>query len=208
MSSEPSLTARGAATRERLLRAAEAELGAGDGLLEVAAVAARADVSVGLLYRYFGSKAGLVAAVVEGFYDRLHEQVADTDPAPEATWAEREHKRMELLVAFHYEEPLARVILSRLFREPDVAAVEARRISRLVDDTARNITAGQRLGELPADLDPRTVGSIIIGGFRVAMGEALTRSERPDAEVLVDQLWRYMRGGVRFGGAAAERAAH
>lgn len=203
MSDEPLLTRRGAATRERLLHAAEAELTQRDGALEVASVAARAEVSVGLLYRYFGSKAGLVAAVVENFYDRLHAEVADTDPAPDADWAERERKRLELSVAFHYREPLAAVVLSRLSREPEVAGVEVRRIGRLVEDAAKNVTAGQRRGELPGDLDPRTVGAMLIGGFRVAMGEALTRRERPDPDRLVEELWRFVVNGVRFTNAAS-----
>lgn len=203
MSDEPLLTRRGAATRERLLHAAEAELTQRDGALEVASVAARAEVSVGLLYRYFGSKAGLVAAVVENFYDRLHAEVADTDPAPDADWAARERKRLELSVAFHYREPLAAVVLSRLSREPEVAGVEVRRIGRLVEDAAKNVTAGQRRGELPGDLDPRTVGAMLIGGFRVAMGEALTRRERPDPDRLVEELWRFVVNGVRFTNAAS-----
>lgn len=201
MSVESSLTHRGAATRERLLQAAAAELIERDGALEVASVAARAEVSVGLLYRYFGSKAGLVAAVVESFYDRFHAEVADTDPAPAADWASRERKRLELSVAFHYREPLAAVVLSRLSRAPEVAAVEVRRIGRLVEDAAKNVTAGQRRGELPPELDPRTVGAMLIGGFRVAMGEALTRRRRPDAEALVEELWRFVVNGVRFTGA-------
>jgi AcrR family transcriptional regulator len=198
MSAEPALTRRGAATRERLLQAAEAELVERDGALEVASVAARTEVSVGLLYRYFGSKAGLIAAVVESFYDRFHAEVADTDPAPAADWAARERKRLEFSVAFHYREPLAAVVLSRLSREPEVAAVEVRRIGRLVEDAAKNVTAGQRRGELPGDLDPRTVGAMVIGGFRVAMGEALTRARRPDPERLVEELWRFVVNGVRF----------
>ena len=200
MTAEPALTRRGAATRERLLQAAEAELVERDGALEVASVAARAEVSVGLLYRYFGSKAGLVAAVVEDFYDRLHAEAADTDPAPGADWASRERKRLELSVAFHYREPLATVVLSRIAREPEVAAVEVRRIGRLVEDAARNVQAGQRRGELPPDLDARTVGALLIGGFRVAMGEALTRPQRPDPGRLTDELWRFVVNGVRFAG--------
>lgn len=207
MPDEPSLTLRGAATRERLLRAAEAELIERDGALEVASVAARAEVSVGLLYRYFGSKAGLVAAVVESFYDRFHAEVADTDPAPDADWASRERKRLELSVAFYYREPLAAVVLSRLSREPEVAGVEVRRIGRLVEDAAKNVTAGQRRGELPGDLDPRTVGAMLIGGFRVAMGEALTRRPPPDAGRLVEQLWHFVVNGVRFTAAPLERGA-
>ena len=203
MPPDPSLTRRGAATRERLLGAAQAELIERDGVLEVASVAARAEVSVGLLYRYFGSKAGLVAAVVESFYDRFHAEVADTDPAPDADWASRERKRLELSVAFYYREPLAAVVLSRLSRDPEVAGVEVRRIGRLVEDAAKNVAAGQRRGELPANLDSRTVGAMLIGGFRVAMGEALTRRSRPDADALVDELWRFVVNGVRFTGPGA-----
>lgn len=198
MASEPVLTSRGAATRERLLRAAQEELTARDGTLEVASVAARADVSAGLLYRYFGSKAGLVGAVVDDFYDRLHAEVADAVP-PGEDWAARERARLELSVAFHYREPLATVVLSRLLREPEVAGLEARRIGRLVEDAAKSVARSQRRGELPPDLDPRTVGAIVIGAHRVAMGEALTRARRPAPELLVEQLWRFMVAGVGLG---------
>jgi AcrR family transcriptional regulator len=53
-----------------LLRAAAEEL-VEVGELEVAAVARRAGVSVGLPYRYFGTRSGLLIAVVDDFYDRL-----------------------------------------------------------------------------------------------------------------------------------------
>jgi AcrR family transcriptional regulator len=196
------LTRRGAATRRRLLDAAERELVERDGGLEVASVAARADVSVGLLYRYFGSKAGLVAAVVEEFYDRLQAEVMDVDPAPSTDWATRERRRMELSVAFHYREPLAAVILSRLSREPGVAAVEMRRIGRLVEDAARNVASAQRRGEIPRDADARTMGAILLGGFRVAMAEALMRPDRPGERELTDELWRFVVGGVGVAGGA------
>ncbi len=201
---DPVLTRRGAATRQRLLQAAEQELVERDGGLEVASVAARADVSVGLLYRYFGSKAGLVAAVVEAFYDRLQEQVTDVDPAPSTDWATRERRRMELSVGFHYREPLAAVILSRLSREPGVAAVEMRRIGRLVEDAARNVASAQRRGEIRPDADPRTVGAILLGGFRVAMAEALIRPDRPAERELTEELWRFVVGGVGVADARHE----
>jgi len=128
------LTRRGEATRGRLLEAAAAELVERDGQLEVASVAARADVSVGLLYRYFGSKAGLVAAVVEDFYDRLFAETSRArDLADGDDFASRERKRLELSVAFHYRDPLAPVILSRLSREPEVAAAEVARLARAAE---------------------------------------------------------------------------
>jgi AcrR family transcriptional regulator len=204
------LTRRGAATRQRLLDAAEQELVERDGGLEVASVAARADVSVGLLYRYFGSKAGLIAAVVDAFYDRLHAQVTDVDPAPSTDWATRERRRLELSVAFHYRDPLAAVILSRLSREPGVAAVEMRRIGRLVEDAARNVRSASGAAR-SARRRSADDGRDPLGGFRVAMAEALHRPERRARTELTDELWRFVGGGVglahwRRGSARAPRA--
>jgi AcrR family transcriptional regulator len=191
-------TARGAASRSRLLSAAGEELVSRDGQLEVASVAERARVSVGLIYRYFGSRAGLVAAVVDDFYDRLDSAAMAVNPAPDADWAQREHLRTELYVGFHYDEPLAAIILARLGREPDVAAVEARRIARHINLAARNIERGQQGGEIPEDLDPGIAGALVLGGMRQVLGEVLAREEPPPRERVVDEIWRLVVAAVRF----------
>ena len=67
------MTATRIGTPERLIRSAQDELIQTHGLLEMQAVAKRAKVSVGLAYHHFGSKAGLIAAVVEAFYNRLED---------------------------------------------------------------------------------------------------------------------------------------
>ena len=115
-------TPRGVATRARLFEAARSELIERHGRLEVESVARRAGVSVGLIYRHFGSKAGLVSAVVQAFYKRFEDEVISSNPAPGAEWAAREHRRTVRAVAFHYEDPLAPVVLSRLHLDPAVAA--------------------------------------------------------------------------------------
>jgi AcrR family transcriptional regulator len=192
------LTPRGEETRRRLLEAAIAELVERDGALEVASVATRAGVSVGLLYRYFGSKAGLVTAVVDDFYDRLLAEISVAGALKGVDWATRERRRTELSVAFHYREPLAPVLLGRLAREPEVAAREVRRIERLVEDAALNVERGQRRGEIPGDADARMVGAMLIGGYRVAMAEALTRAARPSQHDLTEAIWRFVVHGVGF----------
>lgn len=193
------LTRRGEATRRKLLQAAAAELLDRDGALEVASVATRAGVSVGLLYRYFGSKAGLVAAVVDDFYDRLLEAVAQAQEGPGqgADWATVERRRLECSVAFHYSEPLAPILLSTLSREPEVAGVEVRRIAQIVTDAARSVRRGQRRGDIPDDVDPRFLGAILIGGYRVAIGEAISRAEPPPPEELVEAIWGFVAHGAR-----------
>ena len=188
---------RAAVSRARLLQAAREELIERDGALEVATFAARAGVSVGLLYRHFGSKAGLVSAVVEDFFDRHDAEVMDVNPRPGADWATRERARTELTVRFHYEDPLAAVVLSRLAREPEVAAVEAERVARNVKLAARNIERGQRDGELPADLDPGLVGAMVLGGIRQALTEALSRRRPPRRDAVTEELWRFIVAAVR-----------
>jgi AcrR family transcriptional regulator len=191
-------TERGAASRSRLLAAAAAEMIERDGALEVASVAARARVSVGLIYRWFDSRAGLVAAVVEDFYDRLDAAVFDPDPVPGGDWAERERARTELGVTFHYDEPLAHVVLSRLAGEPQVSAIEAERVQHHVAAATRNLERGQRRGEIPSDLDPELVGAMVLGGMREVLRHALAREPRPPREAVVDELWRFIVAAVRF----------
>jgi AcrR family transcriptional regulator len=166
-------------------------------VLEVGPVAARAGVSVGLIYRHFGSKAGLLAAVVGDFYGRFTDEVLELDPLPGASWAARERRRIELAVAFHYEDPLAKVILGRLARDPEVAAVEARHLRATVMRGARNVAKGQADGEIPNEIDPGIAAALILGGTRQALIEVLSRRERPEAAVVADQLWRLVVAAVR-----------
>src|SRR5438093_13600736 len=95
------------ATRERLVRAAQAELIQCHGHLEMQAVAKRARVSVGLAYHHFGSKAGLIAAVVEAFYSRIDAEVFNDACRPSESWADRERRRIDAYLAFHPDHPLA-----------------------------------------------------------------------------------------------------
>ena len=81
-------------TPDRLVRAAQEELVESHGLLEMQAVAKRAKVSVGLAYHHFGSKAGLIAAVVEGFYNRLEEVAFSPSKLSSPDWAGREKERI------------------------------------------------------------------------------------------------------------------
>jgi len=190
-------SARGLETRRRLLEAAAADLVARGGAAEVASIAARVGASVGLIYRHFGSKAGLLAAVVEDFYDRLDALVFAPGPEPGADWPTDARRRTERDVLFHYAEPLAPVILGHLGREPAVAAVEARRLARQIAGAAASVAWGQRRGEIPADLDPGLAGAMVVGGFRQALGTALARPARPPEAWLVEELWRLVVAAVR-----------
>jgi len=187
-----------AATRAKLLAAAAAEVVAGFGRFEMADVARRAGLSVGLSYHYFGSKAGMLAALVEDFYERYDRIVMQANPLPGGDWGAREQLRLRAMVAFHYAEPLAPIVLARLSAEPEVAAVEARWLERHIDLAAQNIRIGQGRGEIPLEFDAELLGAMVLGGLRQAIGQALSRPRRFTGEELAGQLWNFVAAAVRF----------
>lgn len=182
---------------DRLLAAAAEELCKGDGDCEMGAVARTAGVSVGLAYHYFGSKAGLIAAVVEQFYEAL-DQEAMMAKLGLRDWRERERLRVERSVAFHYRHPLAPIILQRLRREAAVVEIEQARVARQVAEGTRNIISAQRQGTVVADLDPASAAAFTLAGMRALIAQALMLppKERPSERELSDRIWRLIRRAI------------
>jgi len=185
-------------TPERLIRAAEEELVQGRGLLEMQAVAKRAKVSVGLAYHHFGSKAGLIAAVVEGFYDRLEEVAFSPTKLVSLDWAGREKERIAAYISFHYDHPFAPLVVGALSRAAEVLDVEQAFTRRQLIAGAYNLRTGQRDGVISADLDPRFTIALMIGGIRQALVGALTSIHRPDRDELTDKIWIFVAGALRL----------
>ncbi|WP_050406411.1 TetR/AcrR family transcriptional regulator [Bradyrhizobium embrapense] len=187
-------------TRERLLSAAQQELIEGLGHLEMQAVARRAQVSVGLAYHHFGSKAGLIAAVVEDFYERLDQAAFGGARLSARNWADREKARIGAYVAFHYEHPFAPLVIGPLSRAPEVLDVETAFTTRQLAAGARMIEAAQRDGIVPGNLDPHLTIALMIGGIRQALIGALTADRRPDPARLTDDIWAFMAAALRLTG--------
>lgn len=185
-------------TRDRLVRAAQKELIRGHGHLEMQAVAKRAQVSVGLAYHHFGSKAGLIAAVVEAFYVRLDAAAFSGAKLPATSWAEREKARIAAYVAFHYDDPFAPLVIGALSRAPEVLEVETAFTRRQLAAGARMIDAAQRDGIVADDIDPHLTIALMIGGIRQALIGALTGKQRPDPGRLTNDIWTFMAAALRL----------
>jgi AcrR family transcriptional regulator len=195
-------------TRERLVRAAQEELIRNHGHLEMQAVAKRAQVSVGLAYHHFGSKADLIAAVVEEFYSRLDEEVFNDASRPLESWAERERRRIASYIAFHYDHPFAPLVIGALSRAPEVLDVERAFTNRQLAGGARMIEAAQRNGFVPDHIAPYLTIALMIGGIRQALISALISEQRPDPEKLTDEIWAFMAGALRLtAGAGIKKTA-
>lgn len=192
------MSAVGIGTRERLIDAAQEELIQGQGHLEMQAVAKRAQASIGLAYHHFGSKAGLIAAVVEAFYRRLDAAAFSGAKLPSNTWVEREKGRIAAYVRFHYADPFAFLVIGTLSRAPEVRDVEAAFTDRQLAAGALMIEAAQRDNIVAIDISPHLTIALMIGGIRQALIGALMRDRRPDPETLTDEIWAFMVGALRL----------
>jgi AcrR family transcriptional regulator len=191
-------TQKGRATRERLLACARDVAIVNDGHLEIAWVAEAAGVVPSLINRYFGSRAGLVSALLDDFFNRLAAEVINLDLDDQGTWAQHERIRLEKGVRFHYTDPAAVVIYTQLSREPEVALTENRHIETVVRRAAANIRRGQKRGELPPSVDPELAGAAMFGAMQRVMVTALGRTPRPRPDHIVDVLWRQVAAAVEI----------
>lgn len=191
-------TPKGQATRQRLIDCARDHAIAHDGHVEIAGVARAAGVVPSLVSRYFGSRGGLLSALVDDFFDRLHAEVLDRDLDRHGDWAQHERMRLELGVRFHYADPFAAVLYSRLSREPEVAHTESRRIQTVIEHAAANVSRAQRRGELPKHVDPQLAGAAMFGAMTRVMVVALNRSPHPPPQRVVDVLWRQVAASVQI----------
>ncbi|MFT5691200.1 MAG: AcrR family transcriptional regulator [Oceanicoccus sp.] len=189
-------TEKGKATRERLLQVARGLAIANNGHVELAQVALQSGVVSSVVHRYFGSKSGLIMALVDDYYDRFHSKVLELYLNDKGDWAVHERLRLKLGVQFHYDEPLASVLHSTFVRDPVVAKKEAERIDGVIELTARGIKRAQGRGELSIDIDPELAGAAMFGAMQLVFAKALERESRPSVEVLESLLWRQVAASV------------
>ena len=181
--------------RTRIVAAALRELVDGDGDFEMGDVAGRARVSVGLAYHYFGSKAGLISALIKDFHDR-HEAVVNQHFDRSLPWPVREKARLKASIDFLYADPVAPVVMGKLSSSAAVIAIDTGRRSAVAEMAARNIAQGQRNGFIAAAIDPGVAGAAIVGGVNQAVAQAISARERPDPGHLAEQLWGFIAGGL------------
>lgn len=171
---------RPAGETKRLLVAAAGEvLVAHDGELEIADVARRAGVSTALAHYHFGTKAGLLNAVVADFYTRLDDAVIAV-PYEAVTWIERESARIHDLVRFFYDDPVAPLVVNSLQGDPSLGSERLDRAERINRLGALNIAQAQRDGEIDTVYDPALLVSMILGGVMAGLTTALMTKPLPD----------------------------
>ncbi len=183
-------------TRARILESARQLLVDGEGAFEMSWVARAAGVSQGLAYHHFGSKEGLLSAIVNDFYDRIEAAVLMVRLDDIQDWEVRERQRVKSYIDFLISDPLAITIITRLAGTPAVAAVETERWQRLVETGARNMADGQARGSIISTSEPRLLAAMTLGAVRSAVTSEFTSSAATDAAQLADTIWHYVRRGL------------
>lgn len=161
-----------AETRQRLLDAAASVFGR-DGFegARVAQIAEEAGLSVGALYNHYGSKAELLAAVVERHSaEELGRLLAAGPPMGVIDLIADQGRRLD-------HGPLAAPLLVELItasrRDPDAARILLREVSGREELMAELIRFGQAAGDVVSDVDPAVVARFCL---MLGLGSLLLRA--------------------------------
>ncbi len=187
------VTARGEATRRKLLAAAEIEIGEkGFHIASVSSITTRADVGQGTFYLYFHSKDEIFLTLVRDIGARLRKHMAlAVNGAANRIIAER--RGLEAFFEFAHAHPgLYRIVQESQFVDESVFREY---YERLAERYAEDIAAATARGELaPGDAIARAWTIMGIGHF-IGMRWCLWQRQIPPAE-LVDAVMDMIAHGI------------
>jgi len=189
-----------ARTREEIVAAAHAQIAAdGYASASVVAVARRAGVATGSVYRYFPSKADLFVEVFRRAAGRELELIAGIVNRPGPV-RERVAAGVE---AFARRALAAPTLVYALMAEPVDPALEAERLASKAawrDLFAGLLREGFEAGEV-APLDPEVAAAALVGGLQ----EALLLPAGAGHEALVASLVQFSCNAIRDGDGSPQR---
>jgi AcrR family transcriptional regulator len=187
-------------TRQRLMEAAQELIEEGGyGAASVAAIADRAGVAAGTLYRHFASKEELFVEVFRAVCDR--EVEAMRSAAEKMPPGSSHVDRLETVLATFAQRALRRPRLAwALIAEPVDPLVDAERLAyreRYRELTAEALQAGIAAGEMPKQ-DVSLTAAALVGGCGEALVGPLSpvAGARPAVQQMVDALRVFVRRAV------------
>lgn len=187
------VTARGEATRQKLLTAAEVEIG-GNGFhtASVSSITGRADVGQGTFYLYFHSKEEIFLSLVSDIGRRLRKHMAMAIEGAENRMV-AERRGLEAFFEFAQAHPgLYRIVQESQFVDEPVFREY---YERLAEGYGDDLDAAAKRGELtPGDAEARAWSIMGIGHF-VGMRWCLWKRSLPSRK-LVDEVMDLISHGM------------
>ncbi len=192
-------------TRERLLSAARELIEEGGyAAASVMAIASRAGLAAGTLYRHFGSKEELFVELFRSVCDR---EVEAMQSAAAAANRASHVERLEIVFATFAERALRRRRLAwALLAEPVDPLVDAERLAyreRYAALVAEVVRAGIGAGELPEQDEYLTAAALVGGCGEALVGPLSPVGSGPPASDVVGALRMFVRRAVGSGVEAA-----
>lgn len=192
------LTARGEATRRRILNAAEHEFGEkGFHLASVSSITTRANVGQGTFYIYFRTKEDCFAVLVEEIGHELRRQTAEAVSKGE-TRMEAERLGLDAFLGFTQKHPgLYRIVQESQFVDEKVFREY---YERLAEGYAAGLDEAARNGQLkPGDGSARAWAIMGIGHF-LGLRHCIWNHALPGEDTL-DEVMSFISSGMaRDGG--------
>lgn len=186
-------TARGEATRRKLMSAAEEEFGAkGFHVASVSSITTRAGVGQGTFYLYFRTKEEIFVTLVRDIGRNLRKQMREA-AGNTADRMEAERRGMEAFFAFAFEHPgLYRIVQESQFVDEGVFREYYERIAK---GYSTDLEEAAKRGELrPGDSEVRAWVLMGAGHF-LGMRHCLWSSEVPPPAV-IDSLMDLVANGM------------
>ena len=145
--------------RERVLEAAKAVFSAGGPDASLEAVARRAGVGIGTLYRHFPTREALFEAVYRREVEQLGELSEQLKSEPQPVEALRQWLRANVQLVATKKGMLAALALAA-HRPPDLYAYSFERLSKAVGSLIERAVAA---GEIRADVTPEDLLRTLVG---------------------------------------------
>ena len=187
------VTARGEATRRRLLNAAEQEFGAkGYHGASVSSITQRADIAQGTFYLYFHSKEEMFVTLVRDIGHQLRAHSAQAI-GKATNRLEAERLGLEAFLQFTTRHRgLYRIVQESQFVDPQIFREY---YEKLAEGYAEALAAAARKGELaPGDAETRAWSMMGIGHF-LGLKWCLWQKKQPPQEVL-DEVMNLITNGM------------
>jgi len=186
-------TARGEATRRKLLVAAEEEFGSkGFHVASVSSITQRAGVGQGTFYLYFRTKEEIFSTLVKEIGSNLRKEMG-VAVAAGSNRLDAERRGLEAFFAFAQAHPgLYRIVQEAQFVDEPVFRDY---YERLAKGYSSGLTAASAQGELsPGDAEVRA-WAIMGVGHMLGLKHCLWQGKAPD-KALLDEIMRFVADGI------------
>lgn len=212
MTIAPPRTARGVATRRRLLEAAErvfAKYGYADA--SVSRITEAAGIGQGTFYLYFATKLDIFNELVEDLNHRVRKAMSEAS-AQTSNRIESERAGFRAFFAFTAEHPA----LYRVIREAEFVSPGALRLhyTRIVEGYIQGLTEAGAVGEIN-DIDPTVAAWALMGigemigmrwvlwgdGDQGADADPTASGTNQVPEQVFDEMMRFIEGALRAPGS-------